>query len=180
MAARRHARQRALALAQTAELRALSRQIPSLATPDAIETLVIKTTGDAARDRSLAAMRTDVAVHSLKDLELFLPQALGPPATPRGAERNRESVASLRNRRAHHISLDLPIFTWFGSSKTQFMCQSSWQSRWSRWSGHSPSTLSNIPRSATHRVSIKLPTEVRVTSLHRRRIAVLPTQTGDS
>ena len=24
----------------------------------------------------------------------------------------------------HHISLDLPIFTWFGSSKTQFMCQS--------------------------------------------------------
>jgi len=84
----------ALALAQAAEVRArLATAHPELAAGDAIETVVIKTTGDAVRDRSLAAIggkrlftkeieealldgRIDLAVHSLKDLETFLPVAL--------------------------------------------------------------------------------------------------------
>ena len=84
----------ALALAQAAEVRArLATAHPELAAADAIETVVIKTTGDAVRDRSLAAIggkrlftkeieealldgRIDLAVHSLKDLETFLPVAL--------------------------------------------------------------------------------------------------------
>ncbi len=84
----------ALALAQAAELRArLAAAHPELAATDAIETVVIKTTGDAVRDRSLAAIggkrlftkeieealldgRIDLAVHSLKDLETFLPERL--------------------------------------------------------------------------------------------------------
>jgi hydroxymethylbilane synthase len=84
----------ALALAQAAELRArLGAAHPELAAPDAIETVVIKTTGDGVRDRSLAAIggkrlftkeieeallagRIDLAVHSLKDLETILPESL--------------------------------------------------------------------------------------------------------
>jgi hydroxymethylbilane synthase len=84
----------ALALAQAAEVRArLAAAHPELAAPEALETVVIKTTGDAVRDRSLAAIggkrlftkeieeallagRIDLAVHSLKDLETFLPESL--------------------------------------------------------------------------------------------------------
>ena len=83
-----------------------SRQrIPSLATPDAIETLVIKTKGDAVRDQRLAAMRTDVAVHSLKDLETFLPQALGlaahlPREDPRDAFFSPHAPSSRPRQRA--------------------------------------------------------------------------------
>jgi hydroxymethylbilane synthase len=84
----------ALALAQAEEVRArLAAAYPELAAPDAIETVVIKTTGDAVCDRSLAAIggkrlftkeieealidgRIDLAVHSLKDLEIFLPESL--------------------------------------------------------------------------------------------------------
>jgi hydroxymethylbilane synthase len=84
----------ALALAQATEVRArLAAAHAELAAADAIETVVIKTTGDAVRDRSLAAIggkrlftkeieealidgRIDLAVHSLKDLETFLPESL--------------------------------------------------------------------------------------------------------
>ena len=84
----------ALALAQAAELRArLAAAHAELGASDAIETVVIRTTGDAVRDRSLAAIggkrlftkeieealmdgRIDLAVHSLKDLETFLPESL--------------------------------------------------------------------------------------------------------
>lgn len=84
----------ALALAQAAEVRVrLGAAHPELAPAEAIETVVIKTTGDAVRDRSLAAIggkrlftkeieealldgRIDLAVHSLKDLETFLPESL--------------------------------------------------------------------------------------------------------
>ncbi|MBX6369867.1 MAG: hydroxymethylbilane synthase [Rhodospirillales bacterium] len=83
-----------LALAQAAELRArLAAAHPALAAPDALETIVIKTTGDAVRDRTLAAIggkglftkeieeallsgTIDVAVHSMKDMTTVLPPGL--------------------------------------------------------------------------------------------------------
>jgi hydroxymethylbilane synthase len=83
-----------LALAQAAEVRArLASAHPSLAAPDALETVVIRTTGDAVRDRTLAAVggkgmftkeieealfagTIDVAVHSMKDMTTFLPAGL--------------------------------------------------------------------------------------------------------
>jgi hydroxymethylbilane synthase len=84
----------ALALAQAAELGARLRAAhQALAAPDAIETVIIRTSGDAAGERSLAelggkglftkeieeallARRIDIAVHSLKDLPTFLPAGL--------------------------------------------------------------------------------------------------------
>jgi hydroxymethylbilane synthase len=84
----------ALALAQAAELKArLATAHPELAAADAIETVVIRTSGDAVKDRPLAELggkglftkeieealkdaRIDLAVHSLKDLPTFLPEGL--------------------------------------------------------------------------------------------------------
>ena len=83
----------ALALAQAAELAArLGAAHAALRAPGALETVVIRTSGDAAA-RSLAELggkglftkeieealldgRIDLAVHSLKDLPTFLPQGL--------------------------------------------------------------------------------------------------------
>ena len=84
----------ALALAQAAELRArLAQAHAELAAPGAIETVVIRTTGDRLGDRALAALggkglftkeleeallagSIDCAVHSAKDLPSLLPQGL--------------------------------------------------------------------------------------------------------
>lgn len=84
----------ALALAQATELKArLAASHPELAAPGAVETVIIKTTGDQVTNRSLAEIggkrlftkeleealidgRIDLAVHSLKDLETALPPGL--------------------------------------------------------------------------------------------------------
>lgn len=83
-----------LALAQTEEVRAgLVAAHPELARPDAVEVVVIKTTGDKVLDRPLAdiggkglftkeideamlAERIDLAVHSMKDLPTWLPEGI--------------------------------------------------------------------------------------------------------
>jgi hydroxymethylbilane synthase len=109
-----------LALAQAAEVCArLAAAHPVLAAPDALETVGIKTTGDAVRDRTLAAFggkgmftkeieealsagTIDVAVHSMKDMTTFLPAGLAVGAVleredPRDAffSRRGTSLASL-------------------------------------------------------------------------------------
>ena len=83
-----------LALVQAEEVgRRLADAHPALAAPGAIETVVIKTTGDRILDRPLAdvggkglftkeieeallAGRIDIAVHSMKDMETWLPEGL--------------------------------------------------------------------------------------------------------
>src|SRR5215469_2893016 len=83
-----------LALRQAAELcERLKAAHPELAAPDAIETLVIRTSGDRITDRPLADIggkglftkeleealkerRIDLAIHSLKDVPAFLPEGL--------------------------------------------------------------------------------------------------------
>ncbi|MGH7072682.1 MAG: hydroxymethylbilane synthase, partial [Stellaceae bacterium] len=83
-----------LALAQAAEVAArLAVAHPELATPGAIETVVIRTTGDQVQDRplveaggkalftkeieeALLAGRIDLAAHSGKDMPTILPSGL--------------------------------------------------------------------------------------------------------
>jgi len=83
-----------LALIQAEEAkRRLAAADPALAVPDAIDLVVLKTSGDRIQDRALAELggkglfakeleealldgRIDVAVHSLKDLPTFLPAGL--------------------------------------------------------------------------------------------------------
>jgi hydroxymethylbilane synthase len=83
-----------LALAQAAELKArLAKAHAALAASDAVEIVVIKTTGDKVHDRTLAAIggkglftkeleeallaqSIDLAVHSAKDLPTWLPPGL--------------------------------------------------------------------------------------------------------
>jgi hydroxymethylbilane synthase len=84
-----------LALAQSEEVcRRLCERHPELDEAGALETVVIKTTGDKVRDRTLAAIggkglftkeieeallerAIDLAVHSMKDVPTWLPEGLG-------------------------------------------------------------------------------------------------------
>jgi len=84
----------ALALAQARMVRALLIQAHAdLAAPDAVQITIIRTTGDAVTDRTLAAIggkglftkeieealiddRIDLAVHSMKDVATWLPDGL--------------------------------------------------------------------------------------------------------
>src|SRR5687767_15269436 len=83
-----------LALTQAGLVRdALARSVPALAAPDAIEIVVIRTTGDAIQDRPLSEAggkglftkeidialldgAIDVAVHSAKDLPTAMPAGI--------------------------------------------------------------------------------------------------------
>jgi hydroxymethylbilane synthase len=108
----------ALALAQAEELRRrLAAALPALAVPGALETVVVRTTGDRVQDRPLSEIggkglfareleealldrRIDVAVHSLKDLPSVLDStfhlaAVLERADPRDALVTREGLAEL-------------------------------------------------------------------------------------
>jgi hydroxymethylbilane synthase len=109
-----------LALAQAAELKArLAAAGPDLEAPDAIEIVVIRTTGDAVKNRTLAAIggkglftkeleeallaeRIDLAVHSLKDLPTFLPSGLA-LAGHLAREDPRDAFFSLGARRLSEL-----------------------------------------------------------------------------
>lgn len=111
-----------LARAQTSQvLQRLRLARPSLAEPDALTVIVIRTTGDLIRDRPLAdvggkglfskeideamlAGQIDLAVHSVKDLPTVLPRGLTlaavlPRSDPRDAflSRDGRALADLRS-----------------------------------------------------------------------------------
>jgi len=125
-----------LALIQAEATRArLAAAHPELAAPDAIEIVPIRTTGDAVRDRTLAAIggkglftkeieeallsqAIDLAVHSLKDMATVLPEGLAivchlPRADP------RDAVITPRAGRL----LDLPRGAVVGSSALRRQAQ---------------------------------------------------------
>ncbi|MBI3709613.1 MAG: hydroxymethylbilane synthase [Proteobacteria bacterium] len=109
-----------LALIQAREVRVrLAAAHPDLAVPEAVEIVVIRTTGDQVQDRKLAEIggkglftkeieealldrRIDLAVHSMKDMPTFLPPGLEigcllPREDPRDAflSRRAASLATL-------------------------------------------------------------------------------------
>ena len=106
-----------LALTQAGLVRdALARSVPALAAPDAIEIVVIKTTGDAIQDRPLSeaggkglfvkeieeamlARRIDIAVHSMKDMPTAQPAG---PADRRLPGARRCARRADRGRRQAH------------------------------------------------------------------------------
>ncbi len=145
-----------LALVQAEEVgRRLADAHPALAAPGAIETVVIKTTGDQILDRPLAevggkglftkeieeallAGRIDIAVHSMKDMETWLPDglvigALLPREDPRDvllspkAERLADlpsgavvGTASLRRQaQILHLRPDLRVVPFRGNVQTR-------------------------------------------------------------
>lgn len=96
-----------LALVQAGLVRhALSRAVPELATPGAIDIVIVRTTGDRIQDRPLAEIggkglftreideaqlsgAIDLAVHSMKDVPTHLPDGIAIPAVlPRADPRD--------------------------------------------------------------------------------------------
>jgi hydroxymethylbilane synthase len=125
-----------LALIQAREVQArLATAHPELAAPDAVEIVVIKTTGDSVTNRTLAAIggkglftkeieaallaeTIDLAVHSLKDMATVLPPGLAitchlPRADP------RDAFVSRGNTRF----LDLPLGAVLGSAALRRQAQ---------------------------------------------------------
>ncbi len=118
----------ALALTQAAELRRrLAAAHSELAAADAIETVIIRTSGDMAAARSLAdiggkglftkeieeallARHIDIAVHSLKDLPTLLPEGLALAAhLPR--EDPRDALVSPRAKCLADLPQDAAVGT---------------------------------------------------------------------
>lgn len=125
-----------LALAQTEETkRRLAEAHPELAAPDAVEIVVIKTTGDRVQDRPLSEIggkglftkeieealfdsRIDVAVHSMKDMPTWPPESLELAAyLPR--EDPRDAFFSPHGRRI----VDLPQGAVVGTSSLRRQSQ---------------------------------------------------------
>jgi hydroxymethylbilane synthase len=126
----------ALALAQAAEVRArLAAAHPGLAEPGAVETLAIRTSGDAVTDRPLADLggkglftkeidaalldgRIDLAVHSMKDMESHLAPGIAIAAVlPR--EDPRDALVAARAARI----VDLPKAARVGTSSVRRTAQ---------------------------------------------------------
>lgn len=125
-----------LALRQAAELRdRLAKAHPEFAAPDAVETVVIRTSGDRITDRPLADIggkglftkeieealkerQIDLAVHSLKDMPTVLPDGLAIAGhLPR--EDARDALIAPKT----HSLKDLPIGAVIGTSSLRRQAQ---------------------------------------------------------